>query len=177
MSPSSTSPERLFNSVGPVKSDLWGRLLDTTLIDVMWGKQDNKYPKQARGSPHNTLYLHTTIYVTNTHQYLSLEHTNMYRTLLVDLQYLIPGKGYHGDLFTTGSGTDNCFFPGFRTVPVRCRWGPNAGEVGRERECPLWARGGSGGWFWTPGDLATTGSGVDACFFPGFRDVPVRSRW
>jgi len=25
--------------VGLVKSDLWGRLLDTTLIDVMWAKQ------------------------------------------------------------------------------------------------------------------------------------------
>ena len=33
------SPERLFSSVGLVKSDLWGRLLDTTLIDVMWAKQ------------------------------------------------------------------------------------------------------------------------------------------
>jgi hypothetical protein len=36
---SSTSPERLFSSVGLVKSDLRGRLLDTTLIDVMWAKQ------------------------------------------------------------------------------------------------------------------------------------------
>ena len=35
---SSASPERLFNSVGLVKSDLRGRLLDTTLIDVMWVK-------------------------------------------------------------------------------------------------------------------------------------------
>ncbi len=35
----SASPERLFSSVGFVKSDLWGRLLDTTLIDVMWAKQ------------------------------------------------------------------------------------------------------------------------------------------
>ena len=34
----SASPERLFISVGLVKSDLWGRLLDTTLIDVMWSK-------------------------------------------------------------------------------------------------------------------------------------------
>ena len=33
---SSASPERLFSSVGLVKSDLRGRLLDTTLIDVMW---------------------------------------------------------------------------------------------------------------------------------------------
>ena len=36
---SSASPERLFNSVGLVKSDLWGSLLDSTLIDVMWAKQ------------------------------------------------------------------------------------------------------------------------------------------
>ncbi len=33
------SPERLFSSVRLVKSDLWGRLLDTSLIDVMWSKQ------------------------------------------------------------------------------------------------------------------------------------------
>ena len=39
VSVSSVSPERLFSSVGLVKSDLWGRLLDTTLIDVMWAKQ------------------------------------------------------------------------------------------------------------------------------------------
>ena len=35
---SSVSPERLFSSLGLVKSDLRGRLLDTTLIDVMWAK-------------------------------------------------------------------------------------------------------------------------------------------
>ena len=35
---SSVSPERLFSSVGLVKSDLRGRLLDNTLIDVMWAK-------------------------------------------------------------------------------------------------------------------------------------------
>ena len=35
----SVSPERLFSSVGLVKSDLRGSLLDTTLIDVMWAKQ------------------------------------------------------------------------------------------------------------------------------------------
>ncbi len=35
----SESPERLFSSVGLVKSDFRGRLLDNTLIDVMWGKQ------------------------------------------------------------------------------------------------------------------------------------------
>ena len=39
VSASSTSPERLFSSVGLVKSDLRGHLLDTTLIDVMWTKQ------------------------------------------------------------------------------------------------------------------------------------------
>jgi hypothetical protein len=38
VSVSSASPERLFSSVGLVKSDLRGRLLDTTLIDVMWAK-------------------------------------------------------------------------------------------------------------------------------------------
>jgi hypothetical protein len=35
----SASPERLFSSVGLVKSDFRGRLLDNTLIDVMWAKQ------------------------------------------------------------------------------------------------------------------------------------------
>jgi hypothetical protein len=35
----SASPERLFSSVGLVKSDFRGILLDTTLIDVMWVKQ------------------------------------------------------------------------------------------------------------------------------------------
>jgi hypothetical protein len=39
VSASSSSPERLFSSVGLVKSDLRGSLLDTTLIDVMWAKQ------------------------------------------------------------------------------------------------------------------------------------------
>jgi hypothetical protein len=38
VSASSESPERLFISVGLVNSDLRGRLLDTTLIDVMWTK-------------------------------------------------------------------------------------------------------------------------------------------
>ena len=38
VSASSASPERLFSSLGLVKSDLRGRLLDTTLIDVMWDK-------------------------------------------------------------------------------------------------------------------------------------------
>jgi hypothetical protein len=33
---SSASPERLFSSVGLLKSDLQGSLLDTTLIDVTW---------------------------------------------------------------------------------------------------------------------------------------------
>jgi hypothetical protein len=35
----SASPERLFSSVGLVKSDFQGRLLDITLIDVMWAKK------------------------------------------------------------------------------------------------------------------------------------------
>jgi len=36
---SSSSPERLFSSVGLVKSDLRGSFLDNTLIDVIWTKQ------------------------------------------------------------------------------------------------------------------------------------------
>ena len=39
VSATSVSPERLFRSVGLVKSDLRDRILDTTLIDVMWVKQ------------------------------------------------------------------------------------------------------------------------------------------
>ena len=39
VSATSVSPERLFSRVGLVKSDWWGILLDTTLIDVMWAKQ------------------------------------------------------------------------------------------------------------------------------------------
>ena len=35
----SASPDRLFNSVGLVKIDLRGNLVDNTLIDVMWAKQ------------------------------------------------------------------------------------------------------------------------------------------
>jgi hypothetical protein len=36
---SSVSAERFLKSEGFVKSDLWGGLLDTNLIDVMWAKQ------------------------------------------------------------------------------------------------------------------------------------------
>ena len=35
----SASPERLFSRVGLVQTDLWGGLLDTTMIDLMWVKQ------------------------------------------------------------------------------------------------------------------------------------------
>jgi len=35
----SASPDRLLSSVGLVKSDWRGNLLDTTLIDVLWAKQ------------------------------------------------------------------------------------------------------------------------------------------
>jgi hypothetical protein len=35
----SASPERLFSSVGLVKSDWRGNILDTILIDVIWTKQ------------------------------------------------------------------------------------------------------------------------------------------
>ena len=35
----SASPERFFSRVGLVQTDLCGRLLDTTMIDLMWAKQ------------------------------------------------------------------------------------------------------------------------------------------
>ena len=35
----SASPERFFSRVGLVQTDLHGRLLDTTMIDLMWDKQ------------------------------------------------------------------------------------------------------------------------------------------
>jgi hypothetical protein len=34
----SASPERFFSRVGLVQTDLWGSLLDTTMIDLMWTK-------------------------------------------------------------------------------------------------------------------------------------------
>ena len=43
------SPERLFNSVGLVKGDLRGGLLDTTLIDVMWSKQSPETQLEREG--------------------------------------------------------------------------------------------------------------------------------
>jgi hypothetical protein len=76
----SVSPERLFSSVVLVKRDFRGRLVDTILIDVMWTKQapETQLESEEGEFPDiHTLYLHTTIYVTNTHQYLSLEHTNI----------------------------------------------------------------------------------------------------
>ena len=36
----SESPERFFSRVGLVQTDFRGRLLDTTMIDLMWSKQD-----------------------------------------------------------------------------------------------------------------------------------------
>jgi hypothetical protein len=36
----SASPERFFSRVGLVQTDLWGSLLDTTMIDLMWDKKE-----------------------------------------------------------------------------------------------------------------------------------------
>jgi hypothetical protein len=55
---------RHFNSVGLVKSDLWGGLLDTTLIYVMWAKQITQW------------------------------HTLINRQLFLHLQYLIHCQTY-----------------------------------------------------------------------------------
>jgi hypothetical protein len=35
----SVSPEKFFSRMGLVQTDLWRRLLDTTMIDVMWDKR------------------------------------------------------------------------------------------------------------------------------------------
>ena len=65
----SASPERLFSSVGLVKSELWGRLLDTTLIDVT-GCGLNKHPelnlKEINRNDTHTL--------TETYTHLPLRH-------------------------------------------------------------------------------------------------------
>ena len=39
---SSAACERLFSSVGLVKTDLRGSLLDSTTIDIMWAKQSQE---------------------------------------------------------------------------------------------------------------------------------------
>jgi hypothetical protein len=52
----SVSPERLCNRVGIVKSDLWGSLLVSTLIDVMWAKH---------------CVIDTLVIVTDTHKHIN----------------------------------------------------------------------------------------------------------
>ena len=50
-----------------------------------------------------------------------------------------------------------------------------SGRGRARRECPLLAIEGSGCWFGTRRDLATTGSGTDTCYFPGFGVVHYES--
>jgi hypothetical protein len=65
----SVYPENLFSSVGLVKSDLRGRLLDNTLIDVMWSKQ---YPElNLKENNWNDTHTHTH---TETYTHLPLCH-------------------------------------------------------------------------------------------------------
>ncbi len=80
----SASPERLFSSVGLVKSDLRGRLLDSTLIDVMWAKQApwtqlerEQLEWHTHTHTHTRTYTHlplchghTLLIVTDTHQHI-----------------------------------------------------------------------------------------------------------
>ena len=63
---SSASPERLFSSVGLLKSDLWGSLLDSTLIDVMWAKQAPNLKENKRKSSITKTYTQYT----GTRQYM-----------------------------------------------------------------------------------------------------------
>jgi integrase len=72
------SPERLFSSVGLVKSDLWGRFLDTTLIHVMWVKQapwTQLEREQLEWHTHTHTPRHTHTYHCVTHTHLSLSLT------------------------------------------------------------------------------------------------------
>ena len=43
----STSPERFFSRVGLVQTDLCGRLLDTTMIDLMWDPGLNNHLRSS----------------------------------------------------------------------------------------------------------------------------------
>ena len=77
---SPVSPERLFNSVGLVNSDLWGGLLDTTLIDVMWlnkhPKLNLKESKRKSAITHTHPDIHTAVtYFHDTRQYICKWHT------------------------------------------------------------------------------------------------------
>ncbi len=84
---SSVSPERLFSSVVLVKIDSWGSLLDTTFIDVRWAKHPTKLNLKQKPGQFTITHSHPDIhklswltpimtYVTDTHQYMSLTHTN-----------------------------------------------------------------------------------------------------
>ena len=57
----SVSPERFFSRVGLVQTDLRGRLLDTTMIDLMWSKLIlEEMNKEDTHTPHtHTHYLLT----------------------------------------------------------------------------------------------------------------------
>ena len=65
--------ERLFNSVGLVKSDWRGRFLDRTLIDVMWAKQVPELNLKERNwnDTHTHTYpdIHTLTIVSRTHTF------------------------------------------------------------------------------------------------------------
>jgi hypothetical protein len=67
----------LFSSVGFVKSDLRGSLLDTTLIDVMWSKQapSKLNLKRSKGKATTTL-THANPYI-HTLSLVSLAHANI----------------------------------------------------------------------------------------------------
>ena len=60
-SDTSVSPERFFSRVGLVETDLHGRLLDTTMIDLMWSKNtlDHLGRDEQRGHTHHTHTHHT----------------------------------------------------------------------------------------------------------------------
>ncbi len=107
----SVSPERFVSRVGLVPTDLWGRLLDTTMIDLMWSNELLKSPwkrstkrththTHTRSHTHShTHYLLETVYSLtdapiHIHFPLCLGHQYIRSTVTLQVQHLIPYLAY-----------------------------------------------------------------------------------
>jgi hypothetical protein len=98
VSATSESSVRLFDSVGFVKSDFRDRILDTTLIDVMWlNCYLNKHPElnlkeRKRNDTHSLTHrdIHTCTIESLTHICHCHWHPPAYRSWFVHLHDLIP---------------------------------------------------------------------------------------
>ena len=83
----------------------------------------------------------------------------------------------HRDLTPPVRGSMSVFFPVLGLYPFGVGGNQKRAGSGEGGSVPFGRLGGPGVGFGTLRDLATTGSGVDAYFFPGFGDVPDRCRW